>query len=246
MSANVNGYRSIPMKSEEKKSAIYASGAFTTGGANEDLRDGFSAGLVTVHQSHNFGPFQGYYGVMGMLGRYKVDDYGTQSSTERYRNSNLDVPLINSMAGRKTFGSWGAVGGLNAVVPFGRKHEWRILGAEFSWNREFGDYLDFRTKLPDSAANIIDRNRDHMSIAITSDLVFHLRNGSVGYKASVALGTRRLTEYDKDRARSRYQPGCVSNTFHITIQKFTGFWQFNVGDHSLGMQLGLNYRLGRY
>lgn len=244
VAVNTNSYKSIPLQSDDKKSALYASGVFTTGGANENLRDNFNAAIGSVHHSHNFGMFQGYYGVTGMLGQYKVDDYARQTG-QRYRNLNLNDSVINSMAGSKSFGSWGAMGGINIVTPFGNKHEWRIIGAEFSWTREFGEYLDFRTKLPDTAANIIDRHRDHMTISISTNLVFHLKRGSIGYKAAAVLGTQRLYEYNKDRISSRYQPAYFSNTFHVTIQKFTGFWQVNVGNHSLSTQLGLNYKLTR-
>ncbi|WP_315816080.1 hypothetical protein [Paraflavitalea speifideaquila] len=116
MHTNTNAYKTIPTKGEHIASATFASGSITTGGANDDHRDGFTAFLGSVYRSHNLGHFQAWYGVSGALGRYKVTS--VTNDRDQYRNDNMNDSLINARQGGKFFGSWGAMGGINVVIPF--------------------------------------------------------------------------------------------------------------------------------
>jgi hypothetical protein len=244
--STTSSYKAIPMKADSLRSAVYASGLFTIGGANQHLRDGITAFSGSIHRSHHFGPIQGYYGVTGSLGKYKVDNFIPQSTNGRFFNNNLNDSLLNNMAGNKFFGGWGFTGGVNAVVPFRGRHEWRVFGVEAAWQKEFGDYLDFRKQLPDTAANLIDQRDQYFTLAFSTDIVWRVRRGSIGLKSGYTTLTRSLTRYgQQNNSRRRFTPGFWSETIHFETRKVTGFWQFNLGSYTLNMQAGLNYRLGR-
>jgi hypothetical protein len=247
MHTNTNGYKAVPLHSEGIKTATYAEGALTFGGANDHLSDGFSALLGGIHRSHNFGHFQAYYGLTGALGSYKVADVHQTNSSGRntYFNHSLNDSLINSMAGHKFFGSWGANGGINVVWPFDNGIEWRVLGAEVSWNNEFGNYQRFREKLPDTAANMIDHHRQFLTIGISTSIAFPTSHGSAGFKWAIAGSPRIVKGYDKEGVPADYSSSYFSQTFHITNQRITAYVQWNIGFKAMGMQLGSNVYLGR-
>ena len=151
---NTSAYRSVPLASDTTKSAFYVNGTFLTGGANHNFRDGTNGFTGAIYRSHQFGNFNGYYGLTTTLGDYNIKKYDTAhyrpgSLNNYFYNSNLDAVAINSMAGHKFFGGVGGIGGISLVLPFKRGGEWRVIQVEGNWQREFGDYLTFRTKLPD-------------------------------------------------------------------------------------------------
>jgi len=243
LQANTQGYKAIPLHQEGVASATYASGGFTAGGANELLSDGVWAFLGGLHRSHNFGHFQAYYGLTGSLGSYTVKEV-TQSESNVYFNRNLNDSLISQLAGHKFFGTWGANAGINLVLPFDNGGEWRAVGGEVSWNNEFGDYLRFRQKLPDTAANLIDRNRQYFTLSLTTDLILPIKDGSVGFKFSFSGSPRTFNGYNKNRIPTTYSPAYFSQTYHVTKNMVTGYLQLNTGTKAMNIQLGANVRLG--
>lgn len=179
---NASAYKTQPQVRDSVRSAVYASGAFTIGGANHHSRDDVMGFMGSIYRAHSGRHIQGYYGITGVLGQYKIEKYQYAGSTQnQYDNLNLNDSLINLDAGYHSFAGWGAVGGLNWVLPF-RNWEWRALGVEASWLHEYGSYLKFRQQLPDTAANILDRRNRFFTIGLNTDFVFYARKGSGGIK----------------------------------------------------------------
>lgn len=248
--ANTSAYKTIPLQNDSNHAAVYASGVFTLNGANHQKRDGVYGFTGSIYRSHSSEHIQGYYGFTGTLGGYRVNDMGSQGPpsgrglfSSSY-NHNLNDSLINTMAGNKFYGGWGATGGINLCIPFD-KSEWRILGVEASWQQEFGDYLKFRKNLPDTAANLINRKRNTLLLGINTDLIFYTRKGSAGYKLAFNWFTDNMTLYNIDRVASNDRSFWISQTIHITEKRVTGFGTMNWGSYALGFQVGVNYRLGR-
>lgn len=246
LQANTQAYKAIPLHQEGVAAATYASGAFTGGGANDQLRDGLWAFLGGLHRSHNFGHFQAYYGLTGSLGTYHVKAIAQNPEPSSYNNRNLNDSLIRQMAGNKFFGTWGANAGINVVLPFENGGEWRVVGGEVSWNNEFGDYLRFRQKLPDTAANLIDRNRQYLTLSLSTDVIFPVNNGSIGFKFSFSGTPRTINGHNRDRSPTTYSPAYFSQTIHVTKKNVTGYLQWNLGTKAANMQFGANVRLGNY
>ncbi|HEY8734468.1 MAG TPA: hypothetical protein VIL90_07890 [Puia sp.] len=156
--ANSDPYHTIPLHTDSNKTAIYVNAGYSIGSANDRGFDQVSVGQLSIHRSNNFGIFQAYYGVNLSLGACNVAEF--YNSHYRYVGgwfSSVPVPYdtIYHIPGKgEFFGSYGIMGGINLVFD-GHRGEWRAIGIETAIQNEFGNYLEFRKSLPDTAANII-------------------------------------------------------------------------------------------
>lgn len=242
---NTNGYKAMPLKTDNSGPALYADLSLMTGWANDNLKDnlvGLSGGF---HRAHAFGDFQAFYGSNAVFGRYQVKAFYPQfGDIFWYVNGNLNDSLINSLSGPKNFASIGLFGGINLVRPFLNGSEWRVIGAELAWQSEWGSYSDFRNKLPVTAANVNDYNQNYATISLTSDIIIKLKKEeTIGYKAALGFPTRRLTYYNTASQPSKVLPYNFSQTLHIGFKKTTLHAQVNFGYYIFNMQMGLSYRL---
>jgi hypothetical protein len=241
-----NSYKAMPLKSDSIGPAFYAHGSVLAGFSNDRLQDDVIAVQGGLHNTHQFGNFQAYYGVNGSLGNYRVSsgynnpDRGILTGF----NSNLDDSLLNALSGNYRFGSWGLSGGLNIVTDFPGGGEWRILGLELDWQQEWGNYYRFRKNLPKSAANVIDDRRHYAIISLSSDIIIKVDEIRFGYKTAMSFSTRKLNYYsDGGMAYSRVWPFTLSQTLHVGGKRSTWFGQLNVGYQVVAVQAGLCYRL---
>ncbi|HEX9510115.1 MAG TPA: hypothetical protein VF939_06505 [Puia sp.] len=241
---NSETYHVLPLKSDSVPSATYVSGVFTEGGANYQLRDNVFSFTGSIYRSHNFGHFQGFYGSNVSLGSYNVGHYSYYNDARPSRLS--DSLPINARAGDRFFGGYGAGGGVNFVLPFGRGSEWRVVGVSFALQKEFGDYWRFRKGLQDSLADVIFHNNLTGVLGFSTEFVFRTRHSVIGYKLMLAGdiindGKGRYKGYD-----TTYQSvPFFQQSLSFTRDRFTGSFQFNVGNHVVNAQLGMGYRLGR-
>lgn len=239
-------YTVIPLKSDSLRSATYISGGITEGGANEDLSDNLLALTGSIYRSHNFGHFQGFYGVNASIGSYYVRShpYVTWNA--------INNAMINAAAGGKFFGGYGASGGIDFVHPIFRGSEWRVLGLSFSLQNEFGDYGRFRKALPDSAAGTIFHNNLIGVLGLSTEFAFKLRHGMLGYKLILARdilnGSNQYKGIDvKDKTADRRVTDMAyfGQVLSLTHNRFTGSFQFNASYYTINARLGGSYRLGQ-
>lgn len=242
---HTNGYKAMPMQDDKKEPALYGGLSIASGGANENWHDELIVFSGEVHQAHNFGIFQAFYGICGTMGQYTVNTYTPQNNTvSPYYNKNLNDSLINALSGKKDFGAWGFSGGIAIVKSFPKGGEWRIIGLEYNWQQEWGDYLSFRKKLPVTAANLIDYSNRFSTISITSDIIGKLKNNiSIGYKVAMGITPRLFTYYNETGEASHVLPANLSQTLHLTNKRVTGYLQGNIGYRAASFHLGVNYRL---
>jgi hypothetical protein len=238
--ANTNFYHAMPARSDSVKAASYVSGAISAGGANQLFSDEVFSFHGNFHRSHTFSKVQAWYGANLSVGSYHVSD---NSFYINFPNT----PSAIYQPGTKFFGGMGVSGGFNLVTAMGSRHEWRIIGLETTVQNEYGKYLDFRKKLPDSAANAISRNRVYATVGLTTEFLFKLRNGnSLGYKLAIGSSLQKTRRFyvDYDYQSRSLTPVYVSNTLQITRKLITGFGQINFGDYAANFQMGVCYRLG--
>lgn len=241
--ATTSSYKVMPV-SGDSAAATFASGALFTGGVGDRLRDGYWGLNGNLYQSHSFGPWRGFYGLTGIAGMYRVRPIGGNGLHEPYNKFPNDS-LISARSGSKFFGGLGASAGIYVTTPFDNGGEWRVLGLELNYQHEFGHYYSFRKKLPDTAANLVNRSRDYLAIGLHSDLLFDVRRGTSGIKIGAVFSTRSETRYENSSVRSRMLPGYFSLTFHHTRDNVTAFYQTNLGTFTANLMIGLNYRLGK-
>jgi len=226
------------MVSDSTHQAVYASGGISIGAANQTLRDVVFSSQLSIHQAHTYSHFQFFYGATAIAGNYHIaEDYNAYNYYGSYPGTSIH-------RGNRFFAGLGAFAGADIVIPFRTGSEWRVIGVETNFQREFGDYQQFRSELPDSAAEAITRSRNFQTIGITTNVIkkFRRSGNSFGYKFGVYVGTQR-TRLTYDYYNSYIVPVYISNTLHLTRQRVTGFAQINAGTYALNFQTGINVRL---
>lgn len=240
----MNAYRAMPLQSDSIPFSIQLSGSFSQGAANQSSKDNMYYFQGGFHNTHQTKDLQFAYGLNAGVGSYKVTPFTIDINTTPF-NYYLNYTYINSVAGRKSFTNWGGFAALNYVKSFPKGGEWRIIGAEWNWQRESGEYLDFRRSLDFNDANLNDKNREFSTVSITTELLGKTKNGSYGYKIAYGASLQSLIQYDEDGNGRKVMPSSLSQTFHITQDRFTGYAQLNTGFYSYNFRFGINYRILR-
>jgi len=230
--SNSNPYHAIPLQSDSISGATYISTSFTAGSANIDLKDYLLGFRAAVHRANTFGNFHLYYGTNISVGTYHMspDDYNYQYISD---------PSFRT--GNKFFGGVGFNGGFNVLVPLRNGGEWRVVGLEGSAHNEFGEYLAFRRKIPDSLG--VNYKYPWMgAVGITTEIIARRRSGTkIGYKLAMGLGTTSLHD---NYSYSNYTPVYVSNTLHFGKDNWVTFFQLNFGSYTVNFQFGVNFMIG--
>ena len=242
MDINTNTYHTLPMVGDSQKSASYADLAFNAGGSNQQLRDAVLGGRLDFHRAHQFDHFQAYYGGGLSLGNYHVEDIYHFSNN--YYNGMNDT-VYHYSASNHFYGVYGLSGGINVVIPFDNgKGEWRAIGLETSYQKEFGDFIHYRKGIPDSATDILATYGQVFALGGMTEIVGKTRHGTeFGYK--IALGALIFPNGNYRGDESRNRPFYFYNTLHVTKKKVTGFMQVNIGVHAASFQFGVNYNLSK-
>jgi hypothetical protein len=236
-----NQYRTTPLKKDSIKSATYLNASISGGGDNEGGTDSKFSFTTGVSRSHNFRNFQARYGAGVALGNYQVKPYDSIGN-----NETVNYRIINQNAGNYFFGAGMVEGAINFVRP-NKLGEWRVIGLESSFASEFGSYLNFRKDLPDSAATLIIRNPFFGTAGLFTEFVNRSGKSLYGLKFGygIALGCeyRNLnipdSYYLTEVIRYRY----VSLAFHLSKDRYTGFFQGVFAGKSNSAVFGINYRL---
>jgi len=156
MDAQSIPYHTIPFRADSLKSAVYGSLIYTAGAANDKGKDYINGGQASIYRSHNLGHIQAYYGINLSMGTYGLTNFYnshyTPGSAGFFGGGDQPVDTFYHIPSHKySYGSYGISGGINGVKTSGRT-EWRYLGFETSWQKEFGDIIPsekiFRTRLP--------------------------------------------------------------------------------------------------
>lgn len=247
MHTNTNRYKPVPLHNEGTAAASYAGFHATVGSANQHGQDqSFSFG-TSFHRSHNFNVFQATYGANLELGDYKVNRYHLLNDTlgAAWQNRSFDAAGINERAGHKFFGAYGLNGSINVVLPF-RRSEWRVLGIEAAWNREFGNYLDFRKNMPTGIATMVDRKNNYFVWGFFTEILGRVGHGdnSLGYKLAL-YGTTRTIDHEWIPPSPEYiRSAFFAQTFHFTVDnKVTIALQTNFGTYASSASLSSIVRL---
>src|SRR5438874_2515155 len=170
-------YHTLPLLRDSTKSIIFANSNLYTGSANTEESDKVFAMEFNISRSHKFSSFQAYYGINFSFGNYHV------ASVNNINNSStINAGIINSMPGNKSFGGTAIESGINLVTDLGGGCEFRVIGLEAASHLEYGSYLNFREKLPDSAATLIARNKSFTTLGFYSEILQKIKKGSVGMK----------------------------------------------------------------
>lgn len=234
-----NHYVTQPLQNGDEKSAFYANGSFTTGLANEYLRDAQYSFQANAYNVHQFSLFKGWYGGGLSLGSYEVG----------YSSLLINYAGERNINGKKFYGTANLEGGMSFVWPF-RYGEWRVIGVSGNLYNEFGNYLSFRKSVNKDSVSGVATSATLGSLGFSSEFVGKLRRGEIGY--AIQYNTMLGPQYsDLDFGKGatnaagyhRQRYGYFATTFHVTINRATYYTQANVGNRILSFQCGINYKI---
>src|SRR3954452_15507123 len=123
MYGSSNSYRTLPLISDSVKTSLYANGAITLTGTNQNLHDDVYAFQGNIYNAHQFGRWKAWYGTGLTSGIYHLRAF----PLGQVINPNFDTGYINAHAGSYFFGSYNLNGGILYALPLLGGSEWRIL-----------------------------------------------------------------------------------------------------------------------
>jgi len=88
----------------------------------------------------------------------------------------------------KFFGAAGARISANLFTTY-EKMEWRYLGFEAVYSREFGDYANYRKQVAPNPDYLADPRTELVSVGLTTEFVFHGQNTEIVHGIRGFLGT---------------------------------------------------------
>lgn len=239
-------YHTMPTLVDTTKSALFANASIITGASNEDLRDHSFSVQGSIYNTQHFGMFRSWYGAGITGGNYYVTGYDSTII-----NPEFDTATINKLAGRKFFGSANAGGGITFFVPLGRAGEWRVVSVTATVQDEFGKYLQFRQMLYKNGVQVngVVPQRILTTLGISSEFCFAIRNGTINLKGgfNYLLGKYyKDSDFGRDGTTYAKRYVYVSNTLALSVNRFTGFLQSNLGQRMSNLEVGFNYRLSSF
>ncbi|RYG04816.1 MAG: hypothetical protein EOO02_05230 [Chitinophagaceae bacterium] len=234
-------YRAMPLISDSTKSATYAGGVLAVGGANQGLRDQTFQFQGEIHRAHVINNnFHFNYGATGLLGSYTVKlnagnyTYGV-------------APFAGQFGDGMFVAGAGVFAGAYYTIPLDWGGEWRVIGLESNFQKEFGEYGKMRKLLPDSLAEGIQRPDYFNTIGITTNLIrkFRKSKNKFGYRAGIFISTTQVRD-TKTMYAYNVIPAYVVNTVHFTKRRVTGYAQVNIGTYAANFMIGGSVRIGKY
>jgi len=239
--ANSNAYYAKPSVSDSITSALYASGGLAIGYFNYDGTDKGYHGQFSIHHSITGPHVQAFYGANVALGVYEAKQINKDSTDYFYPR------VINKRAGDLFYGGAWVNGGVNAVIPFANKHEWRVFGLQAAFGKEWGEYYEFRRDMPIEAVSSVYKDDRFGSIGINTEVVWTLDRGAhVGMKFAYGESFyRKIIDQSKSEPDYNYYlgNGYYSGTFHFTREFTTFYAQLNRAPYATTVQLGLTFRI---
>jgi hypothetical protein len=124
-------YMSKPYSEDSVRHGTYVSGTYMVELNSDNLDDSETAGLLNIYQSYTLkNPNLNIsYGVLGFAGNYTGNN--------------------NQFGFDKSFYGLGANFSISPYINKGNV-DWRIIGLDLVYTKEFGDYAAFRNRMPDT------------------------------------------------------------------------------------------------
>jgi hypothetical protein len=139
-----------PHSTDEQKSATYVSGSYLLQD-NMASYGALQSGLLNIYHSETVPNINYSYGVLGFAGTF------TRDST-------------NTIIDNKAFMGLGVNGSVSYYKNYG-KIDWRIVGMDAVYTKEFGDYLAFRKAVAQNPDVITTTQSGLFSFAIFSEVI---------------------------------------------------------------------------
>ncbi|WCT12395.1 hypothetical protein [Mucilaginibacter jinjuensis] len=218
-------YMSKPYSGDSVRHGTYVSGALLLTGNSGNIDDGASAGLLNIYQSYTLkNPNLNIsYGVLGFAGNYRA---GTD-------NTNISID--------KNFYGLGVNFSMSPYINRGNV-DWRIIGLDLTYTKEFGDYAAFRQRM---------LNTDKLTYYRKTDLFTYGLFTEAMVKVSPAVSLAFKIGLNNTPGQKQYINGIPFNNVGFNANVGVRHFSFNLAykfmptDAALillGLQLGAAYR----
>ena len=240
LNASSQPYVAMPTFKDSSKSATYANINFYKGSANDYGSDEVNLFSLGIYRTKKINMLQLYYGGNFFIGNYVLHPL-TTDDMNYFQYKKIEYGNIN-----KPFSAVGLMGGINYTVR-AKNSEWRLLGLEFTTNKEFGNYLNFRESLSDSSTTLLIKNSAYTTLGLNTEIISYLRKGSLGLKFSYGYILEKdylkPKIYDIHNGNQRQSFNYVTLAISYTNKKYTGYIQSDFGIKASGSRVGFVYRL---
>jgi hypothetical protein len=209
---NNASYQPKPLSTDSNKSANYISGGLSFGAGADGFSDYFNMGQINIDRAYTFKHFSLAYGVFGAAGEYSN---GTTYASEPNDFEN------------KSFAALGAKLSFALTYPLNDHMDLRLPGLEFSYSKEFGDYLAFRDQVKDRPDYHVNNNNVIFMGGLTSELAWHgYSKLNIHYAVRFYVGTefdnQDFSNYtDPISGNAHYTPRNVAASFYMEIKRYT-------------------------
>jgi len=188
-------YQPKPTSFDTAKSATYISGAFAAF-PSADFNNTLVGGQINLSRGHVFDKFNVAYGAFGSFGDYQ-NGSGDKASPTYFTDK-----------------FFGAVGGRVSANFFTTSDnvDFRFIGIEAAYSHEFGAYANYRQRVNSlGLSNVyVDSRTDLLTLALTTEAIFHNRNNTLTHGIRGFLGTTlgsnplNGTFYSSDTPQERF------------------------------------------
>jgi hypothetical protein len=229
-------YRPSVTNADSLKSAIDLSGTLLIGAANEDNRDKLLSFNTGISRSHAFQHFGFRYGLNLQAGNYKIGKVDPESG-----GLTVDAEYINAHAKGYFFGSYGTDGAVHFVVQ-GKNVEFRVIGFEWSLNKDFGDYYSFRKSTPQLAVTMRDTNNFYGTLGGFSEVIMKPGLGQLAIRCGLGHAIGNYKDFVHPELPEPYNEPLRFTYFTTTIAYSKGPYSFFV--QQVGCERGSSGNIG--
>jgi hypothetical protein len=151
-------YQPKPASFDSVKTANYLSAGMDLY-TDPTWADFINMGQVNLSRAHVFNNANLSYGVFGGIGDYEA---GT-SGKSVYNFSDKYFEVVGGRLSANLFTSY-------------ERMDFRYIGFEAAWSREYGAYSEFRQFLNEHPQFNVDANTELYTVGLTSEVIFHNKN----------------------------------------------------------------------
>lgn len=197
-------YQPKPMTFDQKKNATYLSGSL---GLHQMVNlDNVEFGEISISRGHTFQKGNLSIGAFGFAGRVN-SNYNAIDSMNIYRFKNL------------SFEGFGLRASGNFSTSFGRTN-WRFLGFEAAYSKEFGAYSNFRNTIFNKPGYYTTLSSSVFTAGLTTEIIWHSKSSvenQYGFRVFIGRNFGDLSYINNLSENSTFYRLSSSNSFFMQL-----------------------------
>jgi hypothetical protein len=199
---NYDSYLPKPLSTDSVKTAIYATGGISSSTGIDLFHDYINIGQFDVGIAHSFKYVSIACGMFGFIGTYG--------------NGSIHNPDPDDFD-TKSFSGIGTKASVNLNMPLSDKIDFRFLGIEMAYSKEFGNFTDFRRKVNNRDDFHVNDNNVLFSGGATSEIAWRSNSGQIKYALRGYVG-KSFGSF------TNYNTAQTNNEGYITTQAMASFF----------------------